>query len=204
MAQEVWDVGSFEGTVGQSGPPQSPEQGPKEIKIEISTTKSKPTCEVNPSQDPKRSEKVSEIEHPSAQANNVISPVTPLMLHYAETRETDHFGFSGFRAAIACLYARPEGATQAEVNQVSEALGSPQKNYLNMLREGANKWRHNVVTWPDPARGGKVYKLIFNRSHSAPRAIDPPPNWGDMNVLKIPPGVMATPYGPRPGITIEV
>src|SRR2546423_690613 len=44
-----------------------------------------------------------------------------------EHRAKDHFGFSGFRAAIACLYARPEGASQAEVNKAAQGLGSSQK-----------------------------------------------------------------------------
>jgi hypothetical protein len=33
------------------------------------------------------------------------------------------------------------------------------------------KWGHDVVVWNDPGRGGKVYKLIFNPSHSAPRSV---------------------------------
>jgi hypothetical protein len=111
------------------------------------------------------------------------------MRHYAETRATDHFGFSGLRAAIACLYARPEGATQAEVTQASAELGSPGQKYLNMLREEAIKWGHDVVVWNDPGRGGKVYKLIFNPSHSAPRSVDPPDNWRDTNAPKVPSGI---------------
>ena len=121
------------------------------------------------------------------------------MRHYAETKATDHFGFSGLRAAIACLYARPEGATQAEVTQASAALGSPKQKYLNMLREMAIKWRHDVVVWPDPTRGGKVYKLIFNPSHGAPRATDPPGNWREMNLPKAPPGVTPTALRPVVG-----
>src|SRR5262249_52882118 len=43
--------------------------------------------------------------------------VTPQMQHHAAVRTHDHFGFSGYRAAIACLYARPEGASQVEANE---------------------------------------------------------------------------------------
>jgi addiction module RelB/DinJ family antitoxin len=119
--------------------------------------------------------------------------ITPQMRNHAEIRTHDHFGFLGLRAAIACLYARTEGATQAEVTNVSAALGSPGQKYLNMLREEAPRWRHSVVVWPDPARGGKVYKLIYNPNHSAKESIDPPANWKKMNVPKAPPGVVPTP-----------
>ena len=55
------------------------------------------------------------------------SLVTPTMRHYVANRETyHHFGFRGYRAAIACLYARPEGASQAEATQAAAELGSPQ------------------------------------------------------------------------------
>src|SRR6266511_1607959 len=44
------------------------------------------------------------------------SITTPEMRKHAAGRTYDHFGFLGFRAAIAQLYARSEGATQQEVN----------------------------------------------------------------------------------------
>jgi TIR domain len=120
--------------------------------------------------------------------------VTTQMRHHVESRTHDHFGFSGYRAAIACLYSRPEGATQNEVNAAAKALGSSQSGYFNMLRQAKHKWKHDVLMWDDPARDGKVYKLVFNPTHSAPRAVDPPPDWKSMNVAKTPPGVKATPY----------
>jgi DNA-damage-inducible protein J len=115
--------------------------------------------------------------------------VTPQMRHHATTRAPDHFGFSGKRAAIACLYALPRGATQDEVNQAAAGLGSPQEGWINMLHQ-AKKWGHHVVSWDDQARGGKVHKLIFNPSHSAKSKIAPPTNWREMN--KTPPGVNPT------------
>jgi DNA-damage-inducible protein J len=130
---------------------------------------------------------------------NSTSIVTTQMRQHVEFRTHDHFGFSGYRAAIACLYARPEGASQAEVNQAARELDSPQSGYFNMLRQGKNKWKHEVVTWNDPSRGGKVYKLIYNPSHSAPHAVDPPPNWRTTNTPITPSGVKLTPYSPRPG-----
>jgi hypothetical protein len=65
--------------------------------------------------------------------------VTPQMLHHATTRAHDHFGFTGKRAAIACLYARPGGATQDEVNRAATGLDSPQEGWFNMLHQ-AKKW----------------------------------------------------------------
>jgi DNA-damage-inducible protein J len=106
---------------------------------------------------------------------NMHDAVTPEMRHHATIRTLNHFGFRGNRAAIALLYARPEGATQVEVNEAGRALGSLQMNYLNMLHQ-AIEWGHKVVVWDDPVRGGKVYKLIFNSHHSGPGAVDPPPN----------------------------
>jgi addiction module RelB/DinJ family antitoxin len=125
--------------------------------------------------------------------------ITPQMRHHVAFRTHDHFGFSGYRAAVACLYARSEGATQAEVNQAARELDSPQSGYFNMLRQAKNKWKHDVVAWDDPTRGGKVYKLIYNPSHSAPRAVDPPPTWKEMNAPKAPPEVEPIPYKPRSG-----
>ena len=120
--------------------------------------------------------------------------ITAQMRNHAELRTYDHFGFSGRRAASACLYARPEGATQAEVTQASAALGSPGQKYLNMLREEAIRWGHDVVVWSDPARGGKVYKLIYNPNHSAKESIDPPADWKRMNVPNAPRGVSPIPF----------
>jgi len=122
--------------------------------------------------------------------------VTPKMRHHAAVGSLNHFGFRGYRAAIAVLYARSEGATQVEVNQAARALGSTQKNYLNMLHQ-AIEWGHSVFVWDDPVRRGKAYKLVYNPRHSGPGAVDPPANWREMNVAKTPPGVTATPYKPR-------
>src|SRR5262249_4937543 len=72
--------------------------------------------------------------------------VTPAMQQHVAGRTHDHFGFSGYRAAIACLYARPEGASQDEVNQAAAGLGSTQRGYFNMLPQ-AQRWGHRVQTW---------------------------------------------------------
>src|SRR5262245_59230423 len=85
--------------------------------------------------------------------------VTPAMRQHVAGRTHDHFGFSGYRAAIACLYARPEGASQDEVNEAAAGLGSTQKGYFNMLRQ-AQGWGHRVLTW-DHATRGTVYKLVY-------------------------------------------
>ena len=121
-------------------------------------------------------------------ASRLDNLVTRAMRHYAETEATDHFGFSGFRAAMACLYARPQGATQAEVNRAAKELGSTQSGYFNMLRQ-AKQWNHKVVVWEDFTRHGKIYKLSFNPNHDARRAADPPGNWKELNLPKAPPGV---------------
>jgi hypothetical protein len=122
--------------------------------------------------------------------------LTPQMRHHAVTKARDHFGFAGLRAAMACLYARPEGATQAEVNAAARDLGSRQTDYYNMLRQG-QKWNHNVVTWDDPIRGGKVFKLIYNHNHSGPQGAGPPANWRDINAPNAPKGVDPSPYPMR-------
>ena len=101
----------------------------------------------------------------------------------------DHFGFSGNRACMACLYSRPGGATQREVNEVSANLGSSQRNYLNMLR-AAQKWGHQVVVWHDKRRGGKVYKLRYNPAHTANSDVLPPDNWKEANRIGVPPAAM--------------
>jgi addiction module RelB/DinJ family antitoxin len=113
--------------------------------------------------------------------------LTPAMRQHVAGRTHDHFGFSGYRAAIACLYARPEGASQDEVNEAAAALGSPQKGFFNMLRQG-QKWGHRVLTWDDTTRG-KVYKLVYETSNGAPRSVAPPSNCAQMN---------KTPYGVTP------
>jgi addiction module RelB/DinJ family antitoxin len=128
---------------------------------------------------------------------NMSNIVTPQMRQHAISKTHDHFGFSGYRAAIACLYARPEGATQAEANQAAHGLDSTQSGYFNMLRQARNKWKHDVVVWEDPKRGGRVYKLVFNPNHSAPRAVDPPSNWRAMNVAATPLGAKPKPYKPN-------
>jgi addiction module RelB/DinJ family antitoxin len=121
--------------------------------------------------------------------------VTAEMRYHAGARTQNYFGFRGFRAAISHLYAAPQGATQAKVNEAAAALGSPQKNYLNMLSQ-ARKWGHEVIFWSDPARGGLVYKLIYNPDHSAPGSVEPPSNWHEMNAPELPPGVTPRPYRP--------
>jgi addiction module RelB/DinJ family antitoxin len=130
------------------------------------------------------------------ESRDIPDLVTTQMREHATCRTHDHFGFSGYRAAIACLYARPEGAAQAEVNQAAWQLGSNQSGFFNMLRQAKNTWKHEVCFWNDPTRG-RVYKLIFNPNHNAPRAVDPPSNWRDMNVPTTPPGVKASSYKPR-------
>jgi DNA-damage-inducible protein J len=126
--------------------------------------------------------------------------VTPQMRQHVALRTHDHFGFSGYRAAMACLYAKPEGATQEEINQAARELDSPQSGFYNMLRQAKNRWKHDVICWDDPARGGKVYKLIFNPRHSAPQTVSPPLNWQKMNTPIIPLGVKINPYSPRSGV----
>lgn len=135
---------------------------------------------------------VDDAERISEAAGNV----SPAMRHHAGARTLNHFGFMGFRAAIALLYAAPQGATQAEVNAAAAALGSPQKNYLNMLAQ-ALRWGHEVIVWGDPARGGLVYKLIYAPDHSGPAAVQPPANWRQMNAPVIPHGASPKPYRPQ-------
>jgi addiction module RelB/DinJ family antitoxin len=119
--------------------------------------------------------------------------VTPEMRHYAATRSRNYFGFSGTRAAISTLYAR--SASSREVNEAARALGSSQEYYLNMLAQ-AIEWGHEVWTWTDPARGGKVYQLVYNPDHRGPSGVAPPSNWRETNVLKAPPGVKLRRYQP--------
>ena len=113
--------------------------------------------------------------------------VSPAMRQHVAGKTHDHFGFSGYRAAIACSYARPEGASQDEANEAAAVLGSTQKGYFNMLRQ-AQRWGHGVWTWDDASRG-KIYKLVYEPSHVAARAVAPPSNWKQMN---------QTPYGVMP------
>jgi addiction module RelB/DinJ family antitoxin len=113
--------------------------------------------------------------------------VTPAMRQHVAGRTHEHFGFSGYRAAIACLYARPEGASQDEANEAAAALGSTQKGFFNMLRQ-AQRWGHHVLTWDDATRG-KIYKFVYRPSHVAPHTVAPPSNWAQMN---------QTPHGVTP------
>jgi DNA-damage-inducible protein J len=124
------------------------------------------------------------------------SIVTQEMRRYSGIKSLNYFGFRGNRAAISLLYARSEGASQAEVNEVGRALGSPQENYLNMLHQ-ALKWRHEVSVWDDPLRGGKVYKLVYNPNHNGPGAVAPPDNWKEMNIAKISSGTTPIRYQPH-------
>jgi hypothetical protein len=119
--------------------------------------------------------------------------VTAEMRNHVQFKTYDHFGFPGFRAAIACLYARPEGASHGEVNEAAAELGTTQKYYLNMLHQ-ALAWGHKVVTW-DHATRGKVFKLIYEPSHTGPSKVSPPPNWAQMN--QTPYGVSPTALEPR-------
>jgi DNA-damage-inducible protein J len=115
--------------------------------------------------------------------------ITPAMRQHVAGRTHDHFGFSGYRAAIGCLYARPEGASQDEVNEAAAELGSTQKGYYNMLHQ-AVAWGH-TVTRKDHATRGTVYKLYYEPSHTGPRKVTPPPNWAQSQT----PG--ETPLPPR-------
>jgi DNA-damage-inducible protein J len=118
--------------------------------------------------------------------------VTPAMRQHVAGRTYDHHGFSGYRAAIACLYARQEGASQDEVNEAAAELGSTQKGYYNMLHQAA-AWGH-TVTVKDHATRGTVFKLYYEPSHTGPRKVAPPSpsNWAPMNQT---PG--ETPLPPR-------
>jgi hypothetical protein len=114
------------------------------------------------------------------------------MRHYVANREAyDHFGFRGYRAAMACLYARPEGASQAEVTEAAAELGSPQKGYYNMLHQAA-AWGHRVTVKEQPTRG-KIYKLNYEPSHRGPGKVTPPSNWAQLNQTPF----AATPLPPR-------
>jgi DNA-damage-inducible protein J len=115
--------------------------------------------------------------------------VTPAMRQHVAGRTHNYFGFSGYRAAIGLLYARSEGASQDEVNEAAADLGSTQKGYFNMLRQ-AQGWGHRVLTWDDATRG-TVYKLVYEPSHGARRAVTPPSNWAQMN---------QTPHGVTPRV----
>src|SRR5947209_18038589 len=57
-------------------------------------------------------DKVLPFERPMQKGNDKVAAQ---MRHYVAFGTHDHFGFSGYRAAIACLYSRSEGATQSEV-----------------------------------------------------------------------------------------
>jgi hypothetical protein len=107
------------------------------------------------------------------------SLVTPTMRQHVANRTYDYFGFRGYRAAMACLYARPEGASQAEVTEAADELGSTQKGYYNMLHK-AVEWGHTVLTW-DHATRGTVYKLNYEPSHTGPCKVTPPSNWAQLN-----------------------
>lgn len=120
--------------------------------------------------------------------DNIVSITSSMRRFLGDQKERDHFGFSGKRACMACLYSRPVGATQREVNDLAAQIGSPQKGYLNILRN-AQKWSHKVVVWDDDTRGGKVYKLIYNRAHESNRAVSPRDNWEEANQVSAPPGV---------------
>ena len=116
--------------------------------------------------------------------------VTAAMRQHVAGRTYDYHGFSGYRAAIACLYARPEGASQDEVNEAAAELGSTQKGYYNMLHQ-AVAWGH-TVTVKDHATRGTVYKLYYEPSHTAPRKVAAPSNLVQINQT---PG--ETPLPPR-------
>jgi hypothetical protein len=67
-----------------------------------------------------------------------------------------------------------------------------QEGFYNMLIQ-ANQWGHEVATWEDPSRG-KVFKLIYNPDHCATKAIDPPPNWKELNHCDTPIGAIVGRY----------
>jgi hypothetical protein len=79
------------------------------------------------------------------------------------------------------------------VNEAAAALGSPQKDYRNMLDQ-ALQWGHDVIVWDHPARGGRVYKLIYDPNHTGPGSVDPPADWRDNNVPKVPASATSRPY----------
>jgi len=112
-------------------------------------------------------------------------------LVYDRGLDARYFGFKEKRAIAGALYARPQGASQDEVNTFMQEL-TCQKGFYNMLDQ-ANQWGHEVATWDDPARG-RVFKLIYNPSHSAKRATNAPPNWMDLNRCSVPPGATVGRY----------
>jgi addiction module RelB/DinJ family antitoxin len=77
---------------------------------------------------------------PMQKGKHNTDKVTAQMRHHVAFGTHDHFGFWGYRAAVACLYARSEGATQLEVNEAASELGSRQSGYFNMLRQAKNKF----------------------------------------------------------------
>jgi antitoxin component of RelBE/YafQ-DinJ toxin-antitoxin module len=119
--------------------------------------------------------------------------VTAEMRHCAATRSRNYFGLSGMRAAVSLLYHR--SASSREVNAAARALGSRQEYYLNLLHQ-AIEWGHEVWTWTDPARGGRVYQLVYNPDHRGPGGVAPPADWRELNVLKVPPGIPRERYLP--------
>jgi hypothetical protein len=113
----------------------------------------------------------------SERADRSPAHVTSEMRHFAETGATDHI-ISGFPVFVqpSRIYMRGRKETRKLRSiEPPQSWGSSQKGYFNMLRQ-AGKWGHVAVVWDDPARG-RVYKLIFNPNHNAPRAADPPADW---------------------------
>ncbi len=118
-----------------------------------------------------------------------------MMAYWSGQRERDCFGFKGRRACMACLYSRPEGASQKEVTEIAEILGGPQKGYYNMLKQ-ALKWNHEVVSWYDDSRGGKIFKLIYNPTHSSSTQTEPSYDYREMNEIRAPDGAFIEKMSP--------
>lgn len=131
-----------------------------------------------------------EIDRARAAESSVVEITPTMRRHWNDRSLVDHFGFSGRRACMACLYARPEGATQSEVNEVASTMGSTQRDYRNMLRM-ALQWGHQVFVWHEETRGGKVYKLIYNPNYKALRSGPEPADYVETNKISAPPVQMS-------------
>ncbi len=137
---------------------------------------------------PERQSSIQETGHARAEELSAFE-ITPTMRRFLNDASfKDHFGFSGYRACIACVYARREGATQSEANDLAAKLGSTQKGYFNMLQQ-ARDWGHKIYHWPGGSRGKNVYKLVYNPSNTARNPGEPPTDYLETNKIDSPPGV---------------
>ena len=108
---------------------------------------------------------------------------------WGDQRRRNYFGFASRRACVSFLYARREGATQKEVDELVKSLHGTRYDRFNILRQ-AQAWGHIVFVWEDTSRGGRVYKLICNPDHMGPsKREDPLPNWEKLNEITAPPNV---------------